>query len=199
MKGDSGRDRCASGAGARGTIDDGAPDAWEIHRGRAGRAPLPLDGQAERQGGRKEEAEIDAGIALLVEALNRVGAATEASCEGHLKRLANGDRCQPCLPYVVFRGDGRVVAFVLEVARELYYRPPEDGSLHALWYVESCPAPEGGILHTLTPHPSFAPDGVGKTELAAAQQDAHTLALFLIRRHRATARHGWRGLAPVGR
>jgi hypothetical protein len=142
-----------------------------------------------------ESAEIDAGIVLLVEALNRVGAFTEASCEGHLRRLTTGERCRPCLPYVVFRGDGDVVAFVLEVARQLYYRPPDDGFLHALWYIESCPAPEGGVLHTLTPHPSFSPDGVGPTELTAAQQDARTLAIALLQRHRRTARRGWRGLA----
>jgi hypothetical protein len=145
-----------------------------------------------------ENAVIDVGIALLVEALNQVGAATEASCEGHLRRLSNGERCRPCLPYVVFRGNGSLVTFVLEVARELYYRPPEEGFLHALWYVESLPVLEGGVLHTLTPHPSFAPDGVGRAELAAAQQDARTLAAFLLRRQRATARHGWRGLVPVG-
>jgi hypothetical protein len=141
---------------------------------------------------------IDAGIVPLVEALNRIGAATEASCEGHLRRLANGDRCRPCLPYVVFRGSGSVVAFVLEVARQLYYRPPEEGYLHALWYVESCPAPEGGVLHTLTPHPSFAAEGLGKQELIAAQEDARTLGVFLLKRQRATARHGWRGVAPLG-
>jgi hypothetical protein len=158
---------------------------------------LGATGTGTRPQARDTSEEIDVGIALLVEALNQVGAATEASCEGHLRRLSNGERCRPCFPYVVFRGNGSLVTFVLEVARELYYRPPEEGFLHALWYVESLPVLEGGVLHTLTPHPSFAPGGVGRAELAAAQQDARTLAAFLLRRQRATARHGWRGLAPA--
>src|SRR5438067_1424508 len=62
-------------------------------------------------------AEIDVGVALLVEALNRVGASTESSCEGHLRRLSTGERCRPCLPYVVFRARCEVVDLVLEVAR----------------------------------------------------------------------------------
>jgi hypothetical protein len=157
---------------------------------------VPAAPEPEDEAAHHDHAEIDVGIALLVEALNQVGATTEASCEGHLRRLSTGERCRPCLPYVVFRSNGSLVTFVLEIARELYYRPPDDGFLHALWYVESCPALEGGVLHTLTPHPSFAPDGVGRAELAAAQQDARTLATFLLRRQRATARHGWRGLAP---
>jgi hypothetical protein len=124
--------------------------------------------------------EIDAGVALLVEALNRIGACTEASCEGHLYQLSTGERCCPCLPYVAFRAHAAVVDRVLEGAGELYYRPTETGSLHALWYIESCPVPEGGVLHTLTPHPSFAIEGIRSDDLAAAQQDARTLALFLL-------------------
>jgi hypothetical protein len=202
MKGYPGRDERASREEAPDPTDHDAQEPWEIGRGPAVRGERDVAPTVPRRGlslWHTQETEIDPGITPLVEALNLVGAATEASCEGHLKRLSNGERCRPCLPYVVFRGDGRVVSFVLEVARELYYRPPEDGFLHGLWYVESCPAAEGGVFHTLTLHPSFAPKGIGKPELDAAQQDAHTFALFLLKRHRATARHGWRGLAPVTR
>src|SRR5262249_50668391 len=90
------------------------------------------------------ESGIDAGVAPLVEALNRVGACTEASCEGHLRHLSTGEPCRPCLPYVVFRANAAVVDLVLEVAGALYYRPLQTGFLHALWYIESYPVPEGG-------------------------------------------------------
>jgi hypothetical protein len=125
-----------------------------------------------------EECEIDPGIQPLVAALQRIGCQTEASCEGHLEVLASGEPCTPRLPYVVFRAPGSLVTDILDLAAELYSRPTR-ARLCYVWYVESCPSMEGGVLHTLTPHFAYGREQLSEADLRAAQRDSHTLAAFL--------------------
>jgi hypothetical protein len=119
---------------------------------------------------------IDPGIQILVDALNEAGASTEASCEGHIEHLATGEPCVPCVPYVVFRSSAEFADAILEIAWKLYYDPEGELFLHGWWHVESCPAPEGGILRTLTLHPRYLLGGMDGEALARAQQDVRTLA-----------------------
>ena len=124
---------------------------------------------------------IDPGIQPLVAALQRIGCRTEASCEGHLEVLASGEPCTPRLPYVVFRAPGNLVTDILDLAAELYSRPTR-ARLCYVWYVESCPSMEGGVLHTLTPHFAYGREQLTESDLQAAQRDSHTLAAFLLLR-----------------
>jgi hypothetical protein len=128
-----------------------------------------------------EECQIDPGIQPLVAALQRIGCQTEASCEGHLEVLASGEPCTPRLPYVVFRAPGNLVTDILDLAAELYSRPTR-ARLCYVWYVESCPSMDGGVLHTLTPHFAYGREQLSESDLQAAQRDSHTLAAFLLLR-----------------
>jgi hypothetical protein len=128
-----------------------------------------------------EESQIDPGIQPLVAALRRIGCQTEASCEGHLERLSSGEPCTPRLPYVVFRSPGDLVTDILDLAAELYSRPTR-ARLCYVWYVESCPSMEGGVVHTLTPHFAYGREQLTEADLQAAQRDSHTLAAFLLLR-----------------